>query len=214
MEASHIENKQNKLFPKIAFFLSLFGNIVFLVLVSLSHVYAVKNGYDWTYWELSELVLYGTTAKILFNIGIIVDGVLLVPILVVLSRYFTEKSYKISYLVFSNLTCFSLIALGAFSEDVFLVTHYVFGVMFFAFCSILVGFISIYIIRKMKTIGKFYSIFGFLTLFTLVFHLATRWLFGMAYSQRIAVFLSLAFLLLFSGKMVFTQNHFYQNKTP
>ena len=204
MEASQTENKQISLFSKVAFFLSLFGNIVFLVLVSLSHVYAIKNGYDWTYWELSELVLYGTTAKILFNIGIIVDGIMLVPMLVVLSRYFPEKSYKISYLVISSLTCFSLIALGAFSEDVFRVTHYVFGVMFFAFCSILVGFISIYTIRKMKTIGKFYSIFGFLTLFTLVFHLATRWLFGMAYSQRIAVALSLIFLLLFAQRIVFT----------
>ena len=212
MEFSQTKNERLQKFAKITFFLSLIGNIIFLILISLSHVYAIRNGYDWTYWELSELVLYGTTAKILFNTAIIINGTLLIPMLIILSYAFHGKMHRISYLVISSLVCLSLIGLGAFSEDQFLVVHYVFGTSFFVICSILVGYISIYILRNMKTIGLFYPIAGFLTFFVLIFHLATRWLFGMAYTQRIAIFLSLAFLLLLSGKLAFTRNQFYLSK--
>ncbi|MHA1211232.1 MAG: hypothetical protein ACTSSH_02110, partial [Candidatus Heimdallarchaeota archaeon] len=113
--------------PELGFYIGLVGNILFLILVSISHYFAISNGYDWQYWELSELVLYGSTAEIFFIIGSIVNGCCLVFALVPMASYFREKKAKITYLILALSTAFLLILVGAITERLWPSIHYVVG---------------------------------------------------------------------------------------
>ncbi|MFW9922358.1 MAG: DUF998 domain-containing protein [Candidatus Thorarchaeota archaeon] len=196
----------NKLmkYNKIVFWLNIISSIIFLVLVCIAHYFAILNGYDWQNLELSELVLDSFTSKILFSIACVLEGFCLILLLIPLSLYFRPKKIQLTALVFSLFVCISLIGVGAFPEDIFLVTHYIFGVSFFVFTAFFICFITIVLQKYEKTFPKSIIIFGFSTFAVVIFHISTRWFFGMAYSQRLAVLLSMIYMLVLSGRIIYS----------
>jgi hypothetical protein len=187
---------------RVSFFVGLSGNIIFLILVSLSHYYAIINGYDWKIWELSELVLYGIEGKILFMLSIIICGFSLLFPLIVLGFYFNKKVHRVFYLIIAILSASTLIGLGAVSEDVAYISHYVISVLFFLFVAVLVLYTSLYflIFYRQKLIS--YSIMGIAVFVFNLFHIITREFFGKAYTQRIAVLLLIVYLMSISGRLL------------
>ena len=200
-KSNKINNKDNvRLFSKICFSIGLLGNVVFILLISIAHYFAIENGYDWKVWELSELVLYGSTSKILFNFAVIFNGFCLLFLTFPITNYF--QKLKIPYLILVIIIALSLICIGAVSEDIFQIVHVFFAGIFFILTTCLILFISTYIIIKKKELSVFYPFSGFFVALFLIFHLATRPFFGMAYTQRIAIFISMVFLMAISGKIL------------
>ena len=187
---------------KASFYLGLLGNIIFFVLVSLSHYYAIINGYDWRTWELSELVLYGIEGKIFFMLSTIIDGLLLFFPIITLSYYFKDKTQKVFYFIIAIGAELTLIGLGAIPEDITFIGHYVISVIFFVFIAFLILYTAIYFILKFKRKLIFYSIMGFVVFVFFVFYVVTREMFGMAYTQRIAVLLAIIYLMTISGRLL------------
>jgi hypothetical protein len=187
---------------RASFFVGLSGNIIFFILVSLSHYYAIINGYDWKIWELSELVLYGLEGKIFFMLSTIICGFSLLFPLIVLGYYFKNKIHRVFYLIIAILSASTLIGLGAVSEDVAYISHYIISVLFFIFVAVLVLYTSIYflIFYKQKLIS--YSIVGIVVFIFNLFHIVTREFFGKAYTQRIAVLLFIIYLMSISGRLL------------
>ncbi|NHJ46945.1 MAG: DUF998 domain-containing protein [Asgard group archaeon] len=194
--------KKNELINKISFIIGLVGNVLFLVLISISHYFAIINGFDWRTLELSELVLFDPVGKALFITACIVNGLCLYFPLIAIRNFFKEKYHKISYLIIAIMTPTFLILLGAISEDYYLVTHYTVAVIFFAFNMIMLLYTSIYTIKKIKQIPIFYPIFGIISFITFLFHIITRWFFGGPYTQRIAILFSMIYLVIFSGRLL------------
>ncbi|HUT79581.1 MAG TPA: hypothetical protein VMZ29_00140 [Candidatus Bathyarchaeia archaeon] len=188
------------------FYISLITNIIFLILISLSHYYAIIHGYEWWDLELSELVYFGSLSEIFFMTGVVINSIGLLFVLVPLTKFFQKRILKIIYVSLILSVCGTLFLLGAVTERLFPTTHYIFGAAFFFVTSILIIFISVYIIKNLKEISKIYPIFGFITFGLLVFHLATRWFFGMAYTQRLAVLFSMIYLLLIGRKLLLNKD--------
>ncbi|MCK5183077.1 MAG: hypothetical protein KAQ95_02140, partial [Candidatus Heimdallarchaeota archaeon] len=63
-----------------------------------------------------------------------------------------------------------------------------------------------------RTISIFYPVIGYLSVFMLIFNVATRWFFGQAYTQRIAICLIILFFLLISGKILLKIEDISNNK--
>lgn len=189
-------------FFRASFFIGLFGNIIFLVLVSLSHYFAIVNGYDWRVWELSELVLYGLEGKILFMLSTIICGLSLLFPLIVLSYYIKNKMLRGFYLVIAILSALTLIGLGAISEDVAYISHYVISVLFFIFVAVLILYTSIYFLIHYNQKLISYSILGFVVFIFNLFHVVTREMFGKAFTQRIAILLLIIYLMSISGRLL------------
>ncbi|NHJ86932.1 MAG: DUF998 domain-containing protein [Asgard group archaeon] len=210
MNYSILKEKES-LIAKLVISFATIGTIVFFVLVCLSHYYAIKAGYDWRVWELSELVLYGQPGKALFNSGIIIVGICLLPILLFFSVKFEHKNTKIIILILGLITGLSLIGIGAISEDIYLVAHYVIAIFFYIAISVMVIYFSIITIKYKKEISIGYSIFGFIAAFTFIFHIISRFFFGGAFTQRIAIILCILYLLLISGKILLKSDSISEN---
>ncbi|NHJ32126.1 MAG: hypothetical protein FK732_04625 [Asgard group archaeon] len=194
--------KQNRKVNITGFILLIFGTIVFIILVGLAHYHAHKAGYVIKEWELSELVLDSFKAKILFKSGVISYAITLLVALILMLDYFKERNRKIIFLILAILTSLSLVGVGAFSEDRFPEFHYIVALIFYLTLGVLTTYTSIYIIKYDKSISIFYPIIGFIAVFALIFNVTTRWFFGQAYTQRIAICFSILFFLLISGKIL------------
>jgi hypothetical protein len=204
--------KFNKKIYTTGFIISLIGSIIFLLLVALSHYYAIKGGFDWRLEELSELVLYGNAGKILFIIAAVLEGICLIFPLILVTTSFKGKIRKIIYSILAVLTAVFLILVGAVPEDQFLVAHYIVAVTFYFLAAALILATSIYIIKNHNEISLFFPIFGIMTFVIFIFHIITRWFFGRAYTQRIAILLSLIYLLILSGRFLLkTSPNLYEN---
>ncbi|MBN1329054.1 MAG: hypothetical protein JXA54_06230 [Candidatus Heimdallarchaeota archaeon] len=199
------ENKDNKN-NKIYFYISLTSSIIFLILVSISHYFAIINGYEWWYWELSELVLYGSLSEILFIIAIVIYSLSLLFVLIPIRRIFSGMITRFIYHFLAFSVSLSLFLVGVITESIFPTTHYIFGAIFFIVTGILILFISIYTLKYLKELPNFYPIFGFITFTILLFHIITRWFFGMSYTQRLAVLFSMIYFLLIGGKLLLNEN--------
>ncbi|MBK5113988.1 MAG: hypothetical protein KGD59_09810 [Candidatus Heimdallarchaeota archaeon] len=194
--------KFKKTFNFVGFLISILGSVVFIVLVGLAHYYAHEVGFILRDWELSELVLDSNKAKILFNTGIIFYGASLFIALILMIDYFKDKKKQIIFIILVVITCLSLVGVGAFSQDQFPEFHYIVALIFYLSGGVLTSYASIYFLKYDKSISIFYPIIGFLAVFMQIFNIATRWFFGQAYTQRIAVCLSVLFFLLLSGKIL------------
>ncbi|MHA1155334.1 MAG: DUF998 domain-containing protein [Candidatus Heimdallarchaeota archaeon] len=195
---------------KIGFFTSVFTNIVFLVVLVYVHKLSLNAEYPWYEWELSELVLNGQPSKFLFNLAIIIDGLGLICAIYPLTFFLVNKNVKITYLIMASFVSLSLIGIGVFPEDDFNTTHYIIGVVFFLSAGVVICYLSTIFIKKIVVVPLFYPIFGYITFGILIFHLTTRFFFGMAYTQRLAVIFSLIFFLAISGYFIFKKNNVEQ----
>jgi len=198
-----VSKKKFKIISQIGFFTSIISNLIFIGILIYVHILSINGAYPWYEWELSELVLNGEPSKFLFDIAIIINGLGLICTTLPLAFFLPEKRIRITYLIMVSVVTLSLIGVGAFPEDAFNTIHYVVGVIFFLSASVLICYISTILQLKMKEVPLFYAIFGYITTAILVFHLTTRFFFGMAYTQRLAVLFSIIFLLTLSGYFVF-----------
>ena len=207
-----LNHRLSRIFNITGFVFSFLGAILFLILVGLAHYYAHEAGFILKVWELSELVLDSTIAKILFNSGIILYGSFLLISLIPMVKYFKEKNKHKIFIPLSIITCISLIGVGSFSEDQFPTFHYIVALVFYLFCGALTVYASTIIIKYDRTISIFYPVIGYLSVFMLIFNVATRWFFGQAYTQRIAICLIILFFLLISGKILLKIEDISNNK--
>jgi len=192
---------------KLGFVTSVFTNIVFLVILVYVHKLSINGAFPWYEWELSELVLNGQPSKLLFDLAIIINGLGLFCTIYPLSFFLINKKVKITYLIMASIVSLSLICIGVFPEDDFEITHYIIGVVFFLSASVVICYLSTIFIKKIVIVPLFYPIFGYITFGTLIFHLATRFFFGMAYTQRLAVIFLLLYFLALSGYFVFNKKN-------
>lgn len=204
------ETKIEKL-SKIGFWIALASSIIFITLVSISHYYAIINGYDWLEYELSELVLDSKIAKILFNIACIQYGVSILLFLTPLAFKIEKNNNRIFYLLLSIITSVTLIGIGVFPEDEFWITHYVISVIFFVTIGILIAYLTTLLLKQKPNISKGFIIFGYFTFGFLIFHVVTRWFFGKSFTQRIAIFLVMAYLIIAGGYLAFKINSSERN---
>ena len=196
-------SKRNlKGFNIIGFLFAILGTIVFIVLVGLAHYYAHEVGFIIRDWELSELVLESNKAKILFNTGIIIYGVSLLIALIPSINFFKEHNKHKIFIPLAIITCLSLIGVGIFSEDQFSDFHYIVAIIFYFSGGALVTYASIIFLKYDTSIPLFYPIVGFTAVIMLIFNVVTRWFFGQAYTQRIAICFFILFFLLISGKIL------------
>ncbi|MCK5046293.1 MAG: hypothetical protein KAS22_06920 [Candidatus Heimdallarchaeota archaeon] len=207
-----LNHRLSRIFNITGFVFSFLGAILFLILVGLAHYYAHEAGFILKVWELSELVLDSTIAKILFNSGIILYGSFLLISLIPMVKYFKEKNKHKIFIPLAIITCISLIGVGFFSEDQFPTFHYIVALVFYLFCGALTVYASTIIIKYDRTISIFYPVIGYLSVFMLIFNVATRWFFGQAYTQRIAICLIILFFLLISGKILLKIEDISNNK--
>ncbi len=205
-QRSDMNNKTFYKIAKLGFFTSVFTNIVFLVILIYIHQLSLNSDYPWYDFELSEFVLNGQPSKLLFDLAIIINGLGLVCAIYPLSFFLATKKVKITYLIMASIVSFSLIGIGIFPEDDYNIIHYILGVVFFLSVSVMICFLSTIFIKKIVIVPLFFSIFGYITFGILIFHLATRSFFGMAYTQRLAVIFSLAYFLTLSGYFIFKKN--------
>jgi len=196
------DQKFTRIFNLVGFVFTILGTIIFLILVGLAHYYAHKAGLIIKDWELSELILYSNKAKILFNTGVILYGVSLFTALIPMVNYFKEMNKHKFFIPLAIITCFSLIGIGAFSEDQFPDFHYMVALVFYFSSGLLIAYASTILIKYDSTISIFYSVIGYTSVFMLIFNIVTRWFFGQAYTQRIAICLFMLFFLLVSGKIL------------
>lgn len=192
---------------KIGFFTSVFTNLVFLVILTYVHKLSLNGDYPWYEWELSELVLNGQPSKLLFDLAIIINGLGLVCVIFPLANFLVNTKVKITYLIMASIVSLSLIGIGVFPEDDFNTTHYILGVIFFLSASVVICYLSTIFIKKIVIVPLFYSIFGYITFGMLIFHLATRFFFGMAYTQRLAVIFLFLYFLALSGYFIFNKKN-------
>ncbi len=199
-------NEENFLkIAKLGFFTSVFTNIVFLVILVYVHKLSLNSDYPWYEWELSELVLNGQPSKLLFDLAIIINGLGLVCAIYPLTFFLVNNKIKITYLIMASIVSLSLIGIGVFPEDDYNTTHYILGVVFFLSAGVIICYLSTIFIKKIVKVPLFYPIFGYITFGILIFHLTTRFFFGMAYTQRLAVIFSLIFFLVISGYFIFNK---------
>ncbi|MEA2071468.1 MAG: DUF998 domain-containing protein [Asgard group archaeon] len=196
----------------IAYFVNVIFFIPFLLLIFLSHYFAVQNGYIIIKWELSELVLYGQLAKILFNTSMIIESFLLMLLMTPFILFLEEKISKILYSIIIAVVCLSLLFVGIFPEDVFFNIHYIFGAIFFIGITIFSGYMSIFSMRKLAIIPKYTSYIGFFSTFMTIFHLATRPFFGKGITQRLSVFFWVFYLMFFYYYAYFRSNTVLYNE--
>jgi len=197
-----INQKRTNNINIIGFLSAILGTIIFIILISIAHIYAHAAGYIIKELELSELVLDSNIAKILFNTGVIFYGICLLIALMTAIPYFKEKKKHKIFIPLAIITCISLIGVGVFSEDQFLNFHLVVAFIFYLCGGTLAIYSSIIFVKYDKTIPLFYSIIGFSAVFMLIFNIVTRWFFGQAYTQRIAICLFILYFLLISGKIL------------
>jgi len=190
---------------------SILGAILFLILVGLAHYYAHEAGFILKEWELSELVLDSNKAKILFNSGVILYGICLFIAFIPMVNYFKEKNKHKVFIPLAIITCISLIGVGAFSEDQFPTFHYIIALVFYLFGGALTVYSSTILIKYDRTISIFYPVIGYISVFMLIFNIATRWFFGQAYTQRIAICMIMLFFLLISGKLLLKKEDISNN---
>ncbi|MCE7744904.1 MAG: DUF998 domain-containing protein [Candidatus Heimdallarchaeota archaeon] len=207
-----LNHRFSRIFNIIGFAFSILGTILFLVLVGLAHFYAHEAGLIIKEWELSELVLDSNKAKILFNSGVILYGVCLFIAFIPLMKYFKEKKKHKIFIPLAIITCVSLIGVGAFSEDQFPVFHYIVALVFYLFGGTLTVYTSTILIKYDRTISIFYPAIGYASVFMLIVNITTRWFFGQAYTQRIAICLIILFFLLVSGKLLLKKEDISNNK--
>ncbi|NHJ87865.1 MAG: hypothetical protein FK734_20550, partial [Asgard group archaeon] len=136
MNETIVLGKKKNHWMKIYFYISLTASIIFLMLVSLAHYYAIENGYDWQYWELSELVYYGSTSEIIFMIAVMIYSLCLLFVLIPMRIIFSIKTIRTFYLCLAILLSITLFLVGAITERIFPSTHYIFGALFFILASI------------------------------------------------------------------------------
>ena len=207
-----LNQRFSRIFNITGFVFSILGAILFLILVGLAHYYAHESGFILKQWELSELVLDSNKAKILFNSGVILYGICLFIAFIPMVNYFKEKNKHKVFIPLAIITCISLIGVGAFSEDVFPTFHYIVALIFYLFGGALTVYASTIIVKYDRTISIFYPIIGYTSVFMLIFNVATRWFFGQAYTQRIAICLIMLFFLLISGKILLKKEDVQNNK--
>ncbi|MBD3189294.1 MAG: DUF998 domain-containing protein [Candidatus Heimdallarchaeota archaeon] len=198
----------NKFFyhlPRISCVLNVIITILFVILIMLAHIFVQPSNiatqfgfpieYSWQQLELSELVLYGKTSKIIFNTAVISYGTFLIIPMLSLAHMIKKSSLRIFYICVAIIDCLFLVGIGIFPEDQVYNIHYIFAVSFFILtinCFILISFILL----NYQTISKFYPIFGFFTAAFFLFYLITRYFFGRGYTQRLAILFSIVFLLI------------------
>ncbi|NPE09728.1 MAG: hypothetical protein GNW80_15710 [Asgard group archaeon] len=207
-----LNHKVSRIFNVTGFVFSVLGAILFLFLVGLAHYYAHEAGFILKDWELSELVLDSNKAKILFNSGIILYGSFLFIALIPMVKYFREKNKHKIFIPLAIITCISLIGVGAFSEDQFPTFHYIVALIFYLFVGSLTVYSSTILVKYDRSISIVYPIIGYTSIFMLIFNVATRWFFGQAYTQRIAICLIMLFFLLISGKILLKKEDLQNNK--
>jgi len=207
-----LNHRASRIFNITGFVFSILGAILFLILVGLAHYYAHEAGFILKDWELSELVLDSPKAKIFFNSGIILYGSFLLISLIPMVKYFKEKNKHKIFIPLAIITCISLIGVGAFSEDQFPIFHYIVALVFYLFVGILTVYSSTIFIKYDRTISIFYPVVGYLSVFMLIFNVATRWFFGQAYTQRIAICLIMLFFLLICGKILLKNDNAQNNE--
>ncbi len=206
-----LNHRLSRIINITGFVFSVLGAILFLILVGLAHYYAHEAGFILKQWELSELVLDSNKAKILFNSGVILYGICLFIAFIPMVNYFKEKNKHKIFILLAIITCISLIGVGAFSEDVFPTFHYIVALIFYLFGGALTVYASTIIVKYDRTISIFYPIIGYTSVFMLIFNVATRWFFGQAYTQRIAICLIMLFFLLISGKILLKKEDMRNN---
>ena len=205
MNFPSIENDTKKKISKISFIICLLAEIAFLILVIIAHYYANFSDFEWQQWELSELVFGGQTSKILFDVACIISGLILCFALLTVNWYIKSTKLQAVYSTLSISSGLSLFGVGAFPEDTFPYIHYILGVAFFVLTALFVLFLSLLSIFIFK-MPKFVPIIGFLIFSVIIFHVATRWFFGKAISQRLAVFLFVIFVPSMFGLVIFNFN--------
>lgn len=206
-----LNHRLSRIINITGFVFSVLGAILFLILVGLAHYYAHEAGFILKQWELSELVLDSNKAKILFNSGVILYSICLFIAFILMVNYFKEKNKHKIFIPLAIITCISLIGVGAFSEDVFPTFHYIVALIFYLFGGALTVYASTIIVKYDRTISIFYPIIGYTSVFMLIFNVATRWFFGQAYTQRIAICLIMLFFLLISGKILLKKEDMRNN---
>lgn len=212
MSIKKLINKTLYHLPEISSVLNVFGSIVFVILVILAHIYvqpssiAIQFGfpveYSWQQLELSELVLYGETSELIFNLAVILYGSLLIIPLLSLCLIIKKTSLRILYISMAIFNCLFLIGIGVFSEDHKYNLHFLFAFLFFITtigCFILISSVLL----NYQTISKLYPFFGFFTAAFYLFYLISRNFFGKGYTQRLAILFSISCLLAINIRLTF-----------
>ncbi|HUU79536.1 MAG TPA: DUF998 domain-containing protein [candidate division Zixibacteria bacterium] len=177
--------------------------LAFLLLIGIAHYFAQKNGFNWIEYELSGLVFGGTISKTIFIITCISTGICLCIVLIPLGWFMHAKNLQVGYLIQSFVSSIALIGLGIFPLDTYALAHNIFTSIFFVSIGILQLYISIIIFKYQKKVPIFYTLLGVLTFGVILFHCVTRWFFGKSITQRLAVFISMLFVIMIYGYLVF-----------
>ncbi len=118
-------------FSKICYFIGLFGFVIFFVLIILSQVFAIRNGYDYNVWEISDLVVWGEESKWLYISSMIIIGISLLFPVIPLAFYFTNRTKRIFVLIFDLLIGITLIGIGTVSKYEYFILHWSIVAIFF-----------------------------------------------------------------------------------
>ena len=127
-------------------------------------------------------------------------------------KYFKEKNKHKIFIPLAIITCISLIGVGFFSEDQFPTFHYLVALVFYLFVGTLIVYASTILLKYDNTISVFYPVIGYVSVYMLIVNVVTRWFFGQAYTQRIAICLIMLFFLLISGKILLKKENVQNNK--